>query len=103
VTNNINLGTIVNDIEPDKELEELQKKIELLELSRINLRVAPNVFDKLQRMADFKNLSIEEYCTEVLIDSLNVSIGSPTIHAPTFGQPVGRKVTGPSGGLVTRA
>jgi hypothetical protein len=103
MTNNPALGTIVNDVEPDKELEDLQKKIELLELSRINLRVPPHVFDKLQRVADFKNLTLEDYCTEVLIDSLNVSIGSPTINAPTFGQPVGRKVTGPSGGLVTRA
>jgi hypothetical protein len=98
-----NLGTIVNDTEPNEDLEELQKKIELLEMSRINLRVTPNVFERLLKVAEFKNLTIEDYCIEVLVDSLNVSVGSPTINAPTFGQAVGKKVTGPSsGGLVER-
>jgi hypothetical protein len=96
-------GTVVNDIEPDQELEELQKKIELLELSRINLRVPPHIFDRLNKLAEFKKQTIEEYCTQVLTESLNVSIGSPTINAPTFGQPVGKKVLAPIGGLVTRA
>jgi hypothetical protein len=97
----IELGTIVNDIEPDQELEELHRKIELLELSRLNLRVSPNTFDRLNKLAEFKGLSVEDYCVEVLTDSLNVSVGSPTITAPTFGQPVGKKVTAPMG-LVQR-
>jgi hypothetical protein len=95
-------GTIVNDIEPNEELEELQKKIELLEMSRINLRVAPNVFDRLNKLAEFKGQSIEDYCVGVLTDSLNVNVGTPTITAPTFGQAVAKKVTAPMG-LVQRA
>jgi hypothetical protein len=95
-------GTIVNDVAPNEELEELEKKIELLQMSRINLRVAPNVFDKLYKLAEFKNQSIEDYCVQVLTDSLNVNVGTPTISAPTFGNPVAKKVTAPMG-LVERA
>ena len=96
MTDNNDLGTIVNDVEPDQELQELQRKIELLELSRINLRVPPHVFDKLQRAAEFKGLSIEDYCVSVLTDSLATSIGAPTISTPTFGQGPVKKVTGPT-------
>jgi hypothetical protein len=94
-----NLGTIVNDVQPDEELEELQKKIELLEMSRINLRVTPNVFDRLNKLAEFKGLSVENFCVEVLTDSLNVNVGKPTIVAPSFGTSVPKKVTAPMGSV----
>jgi hypothetical protein len=84
------------------ELEELQRKIELLELSRINLRVHPSVFDRLLKLAEFKGQTVEEYCTDVLTASLDVAVGAPVISAPSFGQAVGKKVTAPMG-LVQRA
>jgi hypothetical protein len=97
------LGTIVNDIQEDQELEELQKKIELLEMSRINLRVAPSVFDRLLSAAEFSGLTIEEYATNILLDSLNTTVGKATITAPSWLSGTNqKKVTAPQGNLVTR-
>jgi hypothetical protein len=93
----------MTNIETEESIEELEKKIQLLELSRINLRVAPVVFDRLNRQAEFKGITIEEHCEQILVDSLNVAVGKPTIAAPSFGAAVGRKVGAPQGGLVTRA
>jgi hypothetical protein len=98
------LGTIVNDIKEDQELEELQKKIELLEMSRLNLRISPNIFDRLLSAAEFSGLTIEEYATNILVDSLNTVIGKATITAPSWLSGTNqKKVTAPQGNLVTRA
>lgn len=104
MTNNPELGTIVNDIVPDEDLEALQKKIELLEMSRINLRVAPSLFDRLNSQAEFNNLSIEDYCQQILVEHLNTTIGKATISAPSWMSGTQQqKVVAPVGGLVTRA
>jgi hypothetical protein len=98
------LGTIVNDIKEDQELEELQKKIELLEMSRLNLRISPNIFDRLLSAAEFSGLTIEEYATNILVDSLNTTVGKATINAPSWLSGTNqKKVTAPQGNLVTRA
>jgi hypothetical protein len=86
--------------------EELEQRIKELELSRINLRVSPWVFDRLNRTAEYNNTTLEEYCVGLLEASLQVLIGKPNISAPSFGQPIGKKVFGPSPSgqsLVTRA
>ena len=91
------LGTIVNEIQVDKEAEELQSKIKELELSRINIRVSAVLFDKLNRIAEFKGMSIEEYAAEVLKDSTEEKIGQPVISGPSkINGGAARKITGPT-------
>ena len=99
------LGTIVNDIQPDPEQQELDKKIAQLELSRINLRVSPVVFDRLLKQAEFHNISIEDYCSKILTESLNTLVGQPHISGPSnLSGTVQKKVVGPSAiPTVTRA
>ena len=79
--------TIIEEVslpsEEDKELQELEARIDLLQQERINLRVPPALFDRLLKVAEFKELAIEDYCVEVLRDSLEVAIGKPTITAPS--------------------
>ena len=85
--------------EPTEEMEELQRKIELLEQARINLRVSPHIFDKLNRQAEFLGKTVEDHCVEVLVSSLSVSIGKATISGATA---IGPKIVGPSGNPVRR-
>ena len=82
---------------------ELEKKIELLELSRINLRVSPVTYDRLYRQAEFSNITIEEHCVNILAQYLQQQIGKATINCPSTlsGKEV-VKITGPSGGIVSR-
>jgi hypothetical protein len=91
--------------EPNEEVQELEKKLELLTQARINLRVPPPVFDKLDRQATFHNISIEEHCTNILIDSLNQRIGAPHISGPSkLNDTIQPKIVGPSEvSSVTRA
>ena len=81
----------------DAEQVALENKIQNLELERINLRVTPVTFDKLLRLAEQKNQSIEDYCLSVLQEKLEENIGKPTISGPSFltGKEV-KKITGPS-------
>ena len=88
--------------EPTPEQIELEKKIELLELSRINLKVTPVLFGRLQQQSEFLDLTIEEHCINVLQESLKTQIGKATITGPTnIGGAVQERVIGPRG-LVTR-
>ena len=83
--------------EPSEEVLELEKKLELLSQARINLRVAPPVFDKLDRQANFHGITIEEHCTNILIDSLNQRIGAPHITGPSkLNDTIQPKIVGPS-------
>ena len=85
--------------ETEEERLELQRKIELLEQARINLRVTPFVFDRLQRQAEFLGLTIEEHCTKILEDSLTQMIGKPVISSPSkFGTTPAseKKITAPT-------
>ena len=93
------------ELKEDQERKELEQKIQLLEMSRINLRVTPVVFDRLNRCAEMKGQTVEEFCTEVLLDSLTTQIGKATINAPSvIGNTVQKKVMGPSEvSTVTRA
>jgi len=79
------------------ERRELEQRIELLEMSRINLRVTPNLFDRLLKQAEFHGIEIEEHCVNILQESLSTQIGKATITAPSnIGGTVQKKVMGPS-------
>ena len=94
--------TVVEYVETSEEVLELEKKIELLTQARINLRVTPVIFDRLQKQAEFLDLTIEEHCINILQESLKTQIGKATITAPSnIGGVVQERVVGPRG-LVTR-
>ena len=87
----------LNTPSAEDEKAELEKRIELLEMSRINLRVTPVIFDRLLKQAEFFGVSVEEHCVTILEDSLVQQIGKATINAPSvIGQTVQKKVMGPS-------
>jgi hypothetical protein len=67
----------------EQELKELETRIQFLEQERINLRVAPVIFDKLLRCAELAGLSIEDYAVGVLVSNLETAIGKPTISSPS--------------------
>lgn len=93
-----------NTEETLEDLEALQRKIELLEMSRINLKVSPRDFDSLLSQAEFLNKTIEQHCTDILLESLITTVGKPTIAAPSWMSGTEQqKVVGPKGNLVTRA
>ena len=72
-------GELVNNKAPDLEAEEIERKIALLNKSKLILNVTNELWNQLQREADFKRLTIEDYCISLLADSLNVMIGKPHI------------------------
>ena len=83
----------------EQERLELERKIELLEQARINLRVTPHLFNRLQRQAEFMGVTIEAHCTKILEDSLNQMIGKPVISSPSkFGTTPAseKKITAPT-------
>lgn len=79
--------------------EEIQRKIDLLENSRINLKVPNHIYAAIERQAEFKKMTIEEYCIGVLKENLETKIGTPWITSPsTFGETkaVTQKITTPT-------
>ena len=90
-------GVLVNDIQPDPEQVDIEQKISLLKESKLILKVSNELFGKLNGEADFRGKSVEDYCVDVLAESLNVQIGKAHINGPSFmnGQKTG-KVKGPS-------
>lgn len=87
--------------QPDRapEEKEYNQRVDLLQNARINLKVPPTTFDRLLRVAGFRNLDIEDYCIQVLNQSLEQAIGTPVISGPSnvSGTPVtAKKVVGPT-------
>ena len=81
----------------EQERKELEEKIALLELSRINLRVTPAIFDTLNRQAEFHGLTIEEHCTNILLESLDKKVGAAFISTPShLSGTETKKIMGPS-------
>ena len=105
------LTTRTKDIMPEEQVTltdlkeeqiELEQRIDLLESSRINIRVCPVIFGRLQQQAEFLGLTIEEHCSNILQESLKTQIGKATITGPsTIGGVVQERVVGPRG-LTTR-
>ena len=102
--NDERFGKIVTDAPTPDELEaqEIERQIQEAELSltksKIILNVPDGVFHRLEQAASFHNHnSVEAYCTQVLMDSLNTKVGAPHINRPGIvsGTPTG-KITGPS-------
>ena len=91
------VGTLINDKKEDPELAEIERKIDLLNESKLILNVTNEVHAQLQAQADFQGITVEEYAVQVLAESTKVAIGAPTINAPSFmsGQKT-EKITGPS-------
>jgi predicted HicB family RNase H-like nuclease len=93
-------GEELQEVTPEEEERlELERKIALLEQARINLRVTPTLFNRLNNQAEFMGLSIEDHCAKILEDSLNQLIGKPVISAPSkfSNQPtLEKKISGPS-------
>ena len=90
-------GELVNNKAPDLEAEEIERKIALLNKSKLILNISNEIWNKLQVEADFKKQSIEDYCISVLAASLNVMIGKPriTMASSLSGQKTGL-IKGPS-------
>jgi hypothetical protein len=85
--------------ETEEERLELERKIALLEQARINLRVTPHLFDRLNKQAEFMGVSVEQHAVKILEDSLNQMIGKPVINAPSkfSNQPtLEKKITAPT-------
>lgn len=90
-------GELINNKAPDLDAEEIERKIALLNKSKLILNVTNELWNSLQREADFKRLTIEDYCISVLAESLNVMIGKP--HISMASQLSGQKtglIRGPS-------
>ena len=97
MTNHPELGTIVNDIAPDPEAEQLERDCVSLALSRINLRVSPHLFDSLLKKAEFFGITIEQYAEQILLESQEERIGKSVISGPKLISGIEvKKVTGPS-------
>ena len=84
--------------ETDEEID-YETKIKMLENSRLNLSLPNAVFAQLNVQAEFRGKTIEDYCSEILTQTLQTTAGAPIIMGPSnlSGKNVaGRKITGPS-------
>ena len=77
--------------------EERQLK-RLEDCDRLVLSLPYDLADGLLRMAEFKKLTLEAYCLQLLSDSLNTKVGAAWISGPSNlgGVAVTKRVTGPS-------
>ena len=76
-----------------------------LDEARIVLRISHNIVDRLVKASQFHNYpTMEDYCIARLVESLNTKVGSAYIDSPTSVSGVeAKKISGPMGGIVTRA
>jgi hypothetical protein len=94
-------GTIVNDIEPNKEAIDIERQIQeqtqKLGFNELTLKLSAELYQKLEQQAGFYKKSIEQQTCDVLAKALNVQIGNPVIDGPSYlsGGKTG-KVVGPS-------
>ena len=90
-------GIIVNDRVEDPDEKAFNDHLVKLDEARINLRVTPKLFDVLYSLASHQHKQVEDYCVEVLQESIETTVGAPTITGPSSlgGQPF-KRVTGPS-------
>ena len=70
----------------------------------IPLRVTHQIFDRLQKKAQFSGFdTVEKLCVYTLLQSLETKVGAPTIDAPnSISGGNAQKITGPKGGIVSR-
>ena len=94
------LGVIVNEREGE------QPSYPSIDEARLVLRITPSIFDRLAQAATFhQHKSVEDYCIQKLIETLTTKIGAASINSPSqlSGNGGIKKITGPQGGLVSRA
>ena len=92
------LGTIVNDIKPDPEAEAVEEQIKSFTDTEVTIKLSAPLYERLKRLAEFKGLEVDEYCTSILDDSTAEQVGKATISGPSKlnGQRMNKPVTGPS-------
>ena len=92
------LGTIVND-------RDGQEPTVSLDEARLNLRITNQLFDRLAQAAQFhKYPSVEDYCIHKLIESTQTKVGAAYIDTPySQNGREAKKITGPMGGIISRA
>ena len=92
------LGTIVNDITPDPEAVAVEEQIKAFTDTEVTIKLSAPLYERLKRLAEFKGLSVAEYCTSILDDSTAEQVGKATISGPSKlnGQRMTKPVTGPS-------
>ena len=76
-----------------------EKQLQEVEAAKLSLQLIPGIYARLQQQASFLKLSLEEYATKVLTESIDVSVGTPLINSPSAvsGYEVSKaKITGPS-------
>lgn len=73
----------LNANKPEQSEEDIERMIDMLENSRLNLRLPNNVFDALLRQAEFKKMTVEDYATSILKDSLETKVGAAWITTPS--------------------
>ena len=80
-------------------IQEYDQKVDLLENSRLNLKLPNHAFESLRNAAEYKHQSIEEYACAILVDSLEQKVGAAWITGPSVigtSQVVKTKVKGPT-------
>ena len=93
------LGTIVNDLTPDPEVEAVEAAIAELDDCKVTVSFTPAVYESLRRLAEFKPMPLEEYCASVLIEATSQQIGKATVVGPSVLSGIAsrtKKITGPS-------
>lgn len=63
--------------------DEYELKLDLLQNSRLNLKLPNHAFESLRNAAEYKNQSIEEYACSILVDSLEQKVGAAWITGPS--------------------
>lgn len=85
--------------------DEYAIRADMLENSRLNLKLPNHIFDSLDRTAQLKGKTIEEYATDLLKESLITKVGAAFISSPSsMNGNIAKKVKGPSNlGMIQRA
>ena len=73
---------------------QIEQQIEAITNTHISIDVSPAIMDRLLKKAAFVGLTLEQYVTGIVCNSLEGDVGSPVITGPSTAK--FKKVTGPS-------
>lgn len=73
---------------------QIEEQIQALTNTQITIDVSPSILDRLLKKAAFVGLTLEQYVTGIVCNSLEGDVGSPVITGPSSAK--FKKVTGPS-------
>ena len=80
-------------------VDEFESKTDLLENSRLILKLPHHIFNALSRVAEHKQQTIESYASQLLSESLETQVGAAWITGPSSvsGTRIkAKKVSGPT-------